>query len=68
MMPNKHVVVALSGEVSIDGQTRPGGDYHIREFEDDEWTGGSYATYENLAEKIKEALEWQDWEELGGEG
>ena len=68
MMPNKHVVVALSGEVSIGGQTRPGGGYHIREFEDDEWTGGSYATYENLAEKIKEALEWQDWEELGGEG
>ena len=53
----KHVIVELSGEFSIDGQTRPGGEYHIREFEDDEWVGGGYATSNELAEKIKEALE-----------
>ena len=29
----------------------------IREFEDGEWVGGSYATYDNLVEKVKEALE-----------
>jgi hypothetical protein len=57
MMPNKHVVVAQAKGLSIDGQTRPAGNYHIQEFEDDEWTGGCYATLENLAEKIKEALE-----------
>ena len=55
----KHVEVSLmkDGELSIDGQTRPGGNIEIREFEDGEWMGGSYATYENLVEKIKEALE-----------
>ena len=44
-------------ELSIDGQTKPGGNIEIREFEDGEWMGGSYATYENLVEKVKEALE-----------
>lgn len=55
----KHVEVSLmeEGELSIDGQTQPGGNIEIREFEDGEWMGGSYATYENLVEKIKEALE-----------
>jgi hypothetical protein len=72
------------GELSIDGQTRPAGSIEIREFEDGEWVGGSYATYENLVEKVKEALEdyksfgyrnsatvrkeWQAWEDHGGEG
>ena len=55
----KHVEVSLmeEGERSIDGQTQPGGNIEIREFEDGEWMGGSYATYENLVEKIKEYLE-----------
>ena len=43
-------------ELALDGQTQPGGNLHIKEYEDDEWTGGSYATYENLVEKVKEAL------------
>jgi len=46
-----------NGELSIDGQTKPAGNLDIREFEDGEWTGGCYATYENLIEKVKEALE-----------
>jgi hypothetical protein len=29
----------------------------IREYEDGEWMGGCYATYDNLVEKVKEALE-----------
>lgn len=45
------------GELSIDGQTKPGGNLDIREFEDGEWTGGCYATYDNLVEKVKECLE-----------
>jgi len=53
----KHVIVELSGKVSIDGHSRPGGEYHIREFEDDEWVGGGYATKETLVEMVKEALE-----------
>lgn len=59
LMSVKHVEVSLmeEGELSIDGQTRPGGNIEIREFEDGEWMGGSYATYDNLVEKIKEALE-----------
>ena len=56
---NKHVEIYLmnEGELSLDGQTSPAGNIEIREFEDGEWMGGSYATYENLVEKVKEALE-----------
>ena len=56
---SKHVEIFLmeEDELSIDGQTRPAGNIEIREFEDGEWMGGSYATYDNLAEKVKEALE-----------
>ena len=82
-MTLKHVEISLmkEGELSIDGQTRPAGSIEIREFEDGEWVGGSYATYENLVEKVKEALEiddykptgkhahqWRGWEDHGGEG
>ena len=48
------------GELSIDGQSKPAGNLDIREYEDGEWTGGSYATYDNLVEKVKEALENDD--------
>ena len=55
----RHIEISLmeDGELSIDGQTRPSGNIEIREFEDGEWMGGSYATYDNLIEKVKEALE-----------
>jgi len=55
----KHVEISLmeKNELSIDGQTRPAGNIEIREFEDGEWMGGSYATYDNLVKKVKEALE-----------
>ena len=55
----KHIEISLmeENELSIDGQTRPAGRISIREFEDGEWRGGSYATYDNLVEKVKEALE-----------
>jgi hypothetical protein len=58
-MKFKHVEIFLmeEGELSIDGQTKPAGNLSIREFEDGEWMGGSYATYDNLVEKVKEALE-----------
>ena len=55
----KHVEISLmeNDELSIDGQTRPAGNIEIREFEDGVWTGGCYATYDNLVEKVKECLE-----------
>ena len=55
----RHVEISLMerDELSIDGQSPPAGNIEIREFEDGEWMGGSYATYDNLVEKVKEALE-----------
>ena len=55
----RHVEVSLmeEDELSIDGQVKPTGKIEIREFEDGEWMGGSYATYDNLVKKVKEALE-----------
>jgi|TARA_B110001469_G_C9368853_1_gene192481 hypothetical protein len=55
----RHIEISLmgGGELSIDGQTRPAGNIEIREFVDGEWMGGGYATYDNLVEKVKEALE-----------
>ena len=74
-MKHKYIEISLmeDGELSIDGQSRPAGNIEIREFEDDEWIGGSYATYDNLVEKVKEALEIDDdidandWLDHGGE-
>ena len=61
-MAFKYVEISLmeNGELSIDGQSRPAGNIEIREYEDGEWMGGSYATYDNLVEKVKEALEDDD--------
>ena len=58
-MALKYVEISVmdDGELSIDGQTKPAGNLDIREYEDGEWTGGCYATYDNLVEKIKEHLE-----------
>ena len=54
----RHIEISLmeEGELCIDGQSRPAGNIEIREYEDGEWMGGSYATYDNLVEKVKEAL------------
>jgi hypothetical protein len=75
-MAFKHVEISLmkKDELSIDGQTSPAGNIEIREFEDGEWTGGSYATYDNLVAKVREALDIDDdshdddWQDHGGEG
>jgi hypothetical protein len=58
----RHIEISLmeDGELSIDGQSRPAGNIEIREFNDGEWMGGSYATYDNLVEKVKEALGGHD--------
>ena len=55
----KHIEIYLmeENELSIDGQVKPAGNLDIREFEDGEWMGGRYATYDNLVEKVKECLE-----------
>ena len=61
-MAFKYVEISLmeDGELSIDGQSKPAGNIEIREYEDGEWMGGSYATYDNLVDKVKEALEDDD--------
>ena len=55
----RHIEISLmeEGELSIDGQSKPAGNIEIREYEDGEWMGGSYATYDNLVEMVKECLE-----------
>ena len=55
----KHIEISLmkDGELSIDGQSQPAGNIEIHEFEDGEWMGGGYATFDNLVEKVKECLE-----------
>tara|TARA_B110000914_G_C15037014_1_gene253544 strand:+ start:180 stop:353 length:174 start_codon:yes stop_codon:yes gene_type:complete len=55
----RHIEISLmeDGELSIDGKTKSAGNIEIWEFVDGEWVGGGYATYDNLVEKVKEALE-----------
>jgi len=55
----KHTEISLmkDDELSIDGQSQPAGNIEIREYEDGEWMGGGYATFDNLLENVKEALE-----------
>ena len=55
----RHIEISLmeDGELSIDGQAKPAGKLDIREFEDGEWVGGCYATFDNLVEKVNECLE-----------
>ena len=54
----RHIEVSIMDDdkLSIDGQTKPAGNISIREFDDGEWVGGCYATFDNLVEKVKEAL------------
>jgi hypothetical protein len=55
----KHIEISVMGddELALDGQAHPAGPLSIKEYEDGEWTGGCYATYDNLVEMVKEALE-----------
>lgn len=52
----KHVQIEWAGDTAIDGQAKPAGEFHIREYEDDDWVGGCYATHDNLSEKVMEFL------------
>ena len=56
-MKHIEIFVMEDEELSIDRQVTPAGNLDIREFEDGEWVGGCYATYDNLAEMVKECLE-----------
>ena len=55
-MEDRYVIVSLSGDTSIDGQSSPGGNFHIQEFTDGEWSGGCYSTASDLNSKIMEFL------------
>jgi len=52
----KKVEITLldDNELSIDGQTKPAGNIHIEEYENNELVGGSYTTYDNVSDKLKE--------------
>ena len=52
----RYVQVEKSGEFSLDGVSRPAGEFHIKEFEDDEWVGGGYSSGKNLIARIDEFL------------
>lgn len=56
MSCSKHVEIEFAGTVALDGQAKPAGEFHIREYEEGEWIGGSYATYDTLTQKIWEFL------------
>jgi len=56
----KHVEIVWAGDTAIDGLAKPAGEFHIKEFEDDEWVGGSYASFETLTEKVWEFLTDED--------
>jgi len=53
----KHIELWImeEGELGIGG-TATAGNISIREFEDGEWVGGCYASFDNLVEKVKEVL------------
>ena len=55
----KHIEISVMGddELALDGQARPAGPLSIKEYEDGEWTGGCYATYDNLVEMVKGCFE-----------
>jgi len=57
MTKKVEITMLEDNELSIDGQTKPAGLIHIEEYEDDEIVGGSYATYDNVVEKLKEFFE-----------
>tara|TARA_R100001377_G_C3168171_1_gene102049 strand:+ start:791 stop:964 length:174 start_codon:yes stop_codon:yes gene_type:complete len=55
----KHIEISVMGddELALDGQAHPAGPLSIKEYEDGEWTGGCYATYDNLVEMVKGCFE-----------
>ena len=52
----RYVQVEKSGELSLDGVSQPAGEFHIKEYEDDEWVGGGYSSRNNLATSISRFL------------
>ena len=52
----RYVQVEKSGEFSLDGVSQPAGEFHIKEYEDDEWAGGGYSSRNNLATSISRFL------------
>ena len=53
----RHIEITMmeEGKLGIGGNVTAG-NISIREFEDGEWIGGCYATFDNLVDKVKEAL------------
>jgi len=57
MSKKVEITMLEDNELSIDGQTKPAGYLHIEEYEDDELIGGSYVTYDNISDKLKEIFD-----------
>ena len=57
MSKKVEITMLEDNELSIDGQTKPAGHLHIEEYEDDELIGGSYVTYDNVSDKLKEIFD-----------
>jgi len=57
MSKKVEITMLEDNELSIDGQTKPAGNLHIEEYEDDELIGGSYVTYDNISDKLKEIFD-----------
>jgi hypothetical protein len=53
----REVRIEMAGDTAIDGQAQPGGDFHIMEYEDNEWVGGCYASKEDLHAQVIKFLE-----------
>jgi len=56
MIKKAEITILEDGDLSIAG-TPTAGNIHIEEYEDNEIVGGSYATYDNVADKLKEFFE-----------
>ena len=55
-MKKVEITILEDDDLSIAG-TPTAGNIHIEEYEDNEIVGGSYATYDNVADKLKEFFE-----------
>jgi len=57
MIKKVEITMMKDGQLSIDGQCKPAGNIHIEEYVDNDLVGGSYVTYENVVNKLKEFFE-----------
>jgi len=57
MTKKVEITMMNDGQLSIDGQCKPAGNIHIEEYVNNDLVGGSYTTYENVVETLKDFFE-----------